>query len=589
MPEHYGGYRLCLGDSDRDSIWGAEHRELSAAYVRQLQDDLVALGFRLAEDQSITPKRPATECDPRGVFGNYTAFAVREFQFYAKAPFATKKTGVGPLDFDVVPKTDAERLADDVPISGIVTPETADLLDLWQTNGWYCPLLVHGFQKPLRGDALPDAIAAAVLAPDGFNAWTRWDGLASVSAKRPLRYYAFDHSGLFRVPGESGAPQLDDLPIVTRAGNLIPVGAFSGGFVRTKDADLYHDRTLLPSYRMTPLTLTGHPFPAASAAIQSTWDVVDAVAALEAMRRFDVANAYDGAVISVGAFHWTVTAPKSVPTMAELPAFFSFCLRTGSSPEVERAWKETFGRYGLAVPAWRFEDPDGEDRIFPSAALRTYAAHLRLTGPVKKVASTAELDHPEASHRWSESLAIGGASPVEPFRSWHMFVRFVRWMTETQAIKAGQWDFARMRLRDILNIPIAFRPANHHWPTEVTLGEVFRTERLVGLLLRAHVNLPATLQVFKHKKKEIDIIGDALKAWTYAEKTKAPDSWPNQGDHWGTLFSALAASFKKSRGAFLNQFNLNMTTAMASKSALMQLSATKFFELDDSELPESAW
>jgi hypothetical protein len=66
MAEHYGGFSLRRQDKDESKLWGGDLRSAlpPATHVRELQNDLLTLGFSLIENAD-------------GVFGRTTEWAVR--------------------------------------------------------------------------------------------------------------------------------------------------------------------------------------------------------------------------------------------------------------------------------------------------------------------------------------------------------------------------------------------------------------------------------------------------------------------------------------------------------------------------------
>src|SRR4051794_4619174 len=110
-------YALRLGDDDSIKQWGGSPHpgDPPATYVKDLQDRLRALGFGLLTF------RAGQSGDPDGHFGYWTAFAVREFQIYATAPFAAKDEGHpgGVLAYTAVKKDKTKKQIYAGPISGV--------------------------------------------------------------------------------------------------------------------------------------------------------------------------------------------------------------------------------------------------------------------------------------------------------------------------------------------------------------------------------------------------------------------------------------------------------------------------------------
>lgn len=215
-------YALRLGDDDATNQWGGSPHpgDPPGTFVKDLQDQLRALGFGLLtfrKDQS---------GDPDGHFGYWTAFAVREFQIYAKAPWAAKDEGraEGVLAFVPVKKETKQIYAG--PLSGVVNDKTRMLIDLWIKEHWLCPLVVCGFSERLATtDGRLADLPAATKALRVPNAWTRFDHV-----KGAKYYYAIDYSG--SIPDAKGnSPDLSSgQPLVDGAGALYPAVKNGSGY-----------------------------------------------------------------------------------------------------------------------------------------------------------------------------------------------------------------------------------------------------------------------------------------------------------------------------------------------------------------------
>ena len=82
----------------------------------------------------------------------------------------------------------------------------------------------------------------------------------------------------------------------------------------------------------------------------------------------------------------------------------------------------------------------------------------------------------------------------EWFRQWHWFFRFSMSARTNETLRLRMWDYARLRLRDLLstpwNPPLAMPGAGG---ALATVGDLFTSERAVAFLARWHVNAPPEL------------------------------------------------------------------------------------------------
>lgn len=528
-----GPYLLCLGDDDSTKTWGGKTRaeDPPSDHVGKLQNDLRALGFGLLTF------RQKKSGDPPGKFGYWTAFAVREFQTYALAPWAAvdESQPEGPLAYKIVKKTNegAQKETYQPPalISGVVNAETNRLIALWSKKKWRCPIMICGFSKPPE---IEDGHFADIQASKKLlkveNAWTRFD-----HDKAAKYYYAIDYSG--SIPNANG--DLPDMssgkPFVEgvgRAYSVVNARGYIGG------PSLDRPQLSNPEAAITPERLMGPPGPGWTEPQKSTFRVIKAIANREAAGRFDALNGWDAQVYSCGPYQFALTAssPNGDPQVGEFPAFLAM-LAAGSAPERE-AFNRRFGAYGLGSDkAW--------STLKPNDSLRTYASSLSFIGPMKS--SAGKEQDPSA---WTDSAAANNGFPnpkaaavaaKESVRNWHMAYRLLLSARREPAIRTAYWAYCRRRLQNILSTPWGAMDDYPKWSDKpTTIGSVFRSEAAVAMLLRVHVKFPNSLARKQDNEVTVrDVLRDAIENFEYTDKSKHPDDWTLPGNSEDRLIWAL--------------------------------------------------
>ena len=114
VPEvYYGGFELKKDDKDADKKWGGKvNADTTGAFVKDLQDDLVNLGF-LDKDK------------PRGFYGPLTESATKQFQETAQK--GKRKQGDKEIETKEVFKG---------KVSGVCDQDTAKEIAKWKKEGW---------------------------------------------------------------------------------------------------------------------------------------------------------------------------------------------------------------------------------------------------------------------------------------------------------------------------------------------------------------------------------------------------------------------------------------------------------------------
>lgn len=293
-------------------------------YVRELQEDLLTLGFSIVGE-------------PSGNFDLKTAWAVRELQIYSKLSqvaqvipamqeqLVLSSTGAPILldnqelhyggSADLV--TQAGQAASTIPdspltsyyvsslesvqngllysgrISGVVNSETRGVIEFWLEHSYRCPVVIEAWRM--------QAGVRSILMSS--NIW-RHDSMPSTAP----RIFAFDFTGYY---SEDSQYQV--------IGDYQTYMTWSG------------PRSIPPAHTMrigelTSDRLVGSELENLNNSQLSTFKVIRAISEVECMGHFDSITAYDNAFISAGPCHWTLGIANSQGSVAdgELGAFLSY-------------------------------------------------------------------------------------------------------------------------------------------------------------------------------------------------------------------------------------------------------------------------
>lgn len=423
-------------------------------WVARLQAELFRLKFGLNPSWGT-----AGHENTKQEFDDTTAWAVREFQMAAKLPNAEHATTGAE-----VPLAGDADYHDGEPVSGVVNALTRKALIAWAEQNLSCPVQV----AILNSSGQPQ--------PDRDNLWR--DNELSVQ----VRVHARDRSRHYSpVDGTPTTPR--DLTAFQ------PVGAFlqylgNFGPATNENQAWKNDDDLsevLPE-RFFVLPGDGEPdTQARRARLLSTFRVIRAVADAECRGFFEGGNGYDDQVISFGLCHWTIppgVKPRNPLGRGELPAFLAY-LRHRDPVGFERG----FGRFGLGTHhPWSSVagSADGRDLHVPDVRLFT----------------TAPTEHGEDGTGVVPPI---GLAKRRNLRYWHWYYRFVMAGRTIDGYHRAMWDMARMRLRDLLSVEWPAHTGGDPFPfvgatapgRRATLGETFRSERTVAMLLRWHTKRPA--------------------------------------------------------------------------------------------------
>jgi hypothetical protein len=442
--------------------------------VQTLQRDLRELGFWIVG--------PAD-----GIFGRNTFWAVREFQAYARMDHVAHETGLGdPVYADRLTAVATGEHRYRGPISGVANAATCSALEHWLDSRWRCPVVVEAWKT--RG-AQRDRLSRE-------NIWLH-DEVRDPS----LRMFVRDRSGYFLPVNGNGT---DDRIIV---GDYSRYLSWSG----PRSTPPRHS---WPEAEITPERFIGHPFDQLSPAQVSTFKAVRAVSEVECIGHFDSVNAYDNAFVSVGPCHWTLGIASNGGNVSEgeLAAFLAY-LGHADRPAFDKLL--TF--FGVRVDG-EWTDAKGlpSGAPFYDRTQRKYTGWLAMQ---RDDGGYARLPEREGEGDY--------------FKTWHWFYRFVMAGRTVAGYQRGMWDMARIRLRDLADLP---------WgegrPAADTLGSIFTSEKAMAMILRWHVRYPchiasrsgaaprlrAVLAAAENQRPELD--------WT-----APPAAWT--GAHEAALLAAL--------------------------------------------------
>ena len=437
--------------------------------VPLLRTHLVTLGFPLAK---------ASSASGDDEFDDLLEEAVREFQCTAKLAKVAKEaaTPAEPLRYlerlttvDVA-ETDRFPIAtNDKPeslASGDVTPQTRKIIKSWWDNQLRNPLVIAGWNvpaaaKPKKGKgkkAKPPSPAptAKVCAFDL--------SLPSRKQDKSLEIYLHDFSGIYfpTVDPRTADRQFYIGTYMAYAPHHKKITIDWGGPSGMSRSNLSKGGHV----SVSPDTLTGGPIVDPNSATASTYRVIAAIARVESFGTFDIVNGYDAAVLSAGLFHYTIIAGREFNR-----ASIGIGELTGSLSRFEALEKSEFARlfgtFGLrAEREWK---TDGKDLFVRGT--KTW------NGFPARESSTS-----------LRGAVLKTRNAVEVLRTWQWVARFAMASRASGPFRQLNWHFGRMRLKQLMETPIGGT-----FPKQWTIGSVFSCEQTIAKILRAHVNLPATV------------------------------------------------------------------------------------------------
>ena len=335
------------------------------------------------------------------------------------------------------------------------------MIAAWRESSLRCPVVIEF--RPPKSDS--PALDPTLVHPE--NVW-RADQIKAASVATG-RFYARDLSGS-RVLGDESKKR-------KRALDSIVLGHWSNVFAPNGPAAIPPSE-VWGEYEVTP-DVVAAAFDAMTPAQRSTFRAVRPTAEVECFGYFDVFNAVDTAFFSMGLCHWTIGLSGTRGTTdAELPPYFAYLKGLGSGPELG-AYNAAFGNYGCGVTKEWPKGTTGPSAPAWEPKQRKYTAWVTFESE-----SGTPVEAPRA-----------GNDSAEWFRQWHWCYRFVMAARTLPVFRQRMWDYARIRLRDLLQTPWQPELAvqDHAGTRPATIGDLFTCERSVAMLLRWHVNHPSQL------------------------------------------------------------------------------------------------
>jgi hypothetical protein len=338
------------------------------------------------------------------------------------------------------------------PVSGVVNAATRSALVYWLDNRLRCPVVISAYTVDAAGTR------TGVFAGHE-NVWQ----YREVPNAAP-RFFARDFSGYYTLPPGRNP---DDLIVV---GDYTP--ALTGGPRSMPPAHTWAEAEILPEH------LVGAQLAELNAAQRSTFKVVRAVSEVECIGFFDSINAYDTGFVSLGPCHWTLAILfGGVMNEGELGSYLAYLRH--ADPE---AFQAAVGFFGVRIDENWFQGGIDDGSALYVAGQRKYTGWVSLQDETNNFVRRP-LTQDEANY----------------FRSWHWIYRFEMAGRTIEGYRRRMWDMARIRLRDILSArwPTAAHvpdvPADAGGTRRAMVGDVYTSERAMAMLLRWHVNMPATV------------------------------------------------------------------------------------------------
>jgi hypothetical protein len=457
----YGGITLQINPNKSDLIGIPDktYRE----YIKQLQKDLISLGFKF---KSVVD----------GKFDFDTECCVREFQIYAKMPnVAFQRLRPIYLNFyseffGSTPNTNIFQ----GEIDGIVTPKVANLIQFWISNGYKCPVIVQPWEMEDK-----DGVNRLSIHNNQDNIWkfnevtsTNWTNDKEKSF--PIRMFARDYSGYYSVG--------NDYNDIGKRAAIIRKNK-KGVKIKISEGPSSEGRGSA-STEITPEDILDKKLLDLSDSERSTFMVIRAVSNVECEGFLDRINAYDRAFLSFGPYHWIIglSTSSGFEGGGELPAFIAFVKQ--KKPQI---YERAFGFFGLKI---NFDWSDVKNNFYNSGSKNYSNGRFAI---IRK------------NKIYSMENGSRGVEMGNYFRSWHWLYRFIMATRMFQPFRKCIWDFARLRIRDISSIEIkGFGFTNDKGiEKNPTISEIFTSEKAFAMILRIHVFLPAqviNLSSVKSKK-----------------------------------------------------------------------------------------
>jgi hypothetical protein len=452
LPDHHPGHPNVETLPTR-AFWQRNRAQMIGADAENATVDAIVGADTFPQDMkaSLTEFGFGNLGPANNIFNERAHWAVREFQIYSKYRTVATEPNGSSGEYANRLQAQANPLPYTGPINGFLNVATRERMDIWgrPANRLRCPVVVTA----RTGEPQYQAVQ-----PGSENIWV----YNELSSEVP-RIFVRDVSGYYDLPAL-------DARDVTVGGNRfivlatyqppVPSENWPGGPNMLPQHSW--STMALNSLRLTGVNETTLFGAGGNPAMLSTYMTILHTIQRETHGRFDIANAYDSATLSMPLFHYTFRS-------GELGALFAY-----------------------------FEDRAAGDFVSAIAffGLKPASAWANVTRFQGKRTS------------WLQNIqAAGDTYRIIPkdadqtyFKSWHWFYRAVMANRIFDTFKTNGYDYARWRLSDMRECRIENRPSGNGATQPVgtnsavpTLGQVFTSERSLAMLLRWHVNRPSDI------------------------------------------------------------------------------------------------
>lgn len=373
---------------------------------------------------------------PQESLAERQAMLVREFQIGARCKFGAQVDAEGgQIAANSLQQVELSKLGLNTTLPdgfphGVADEATITAIDAWREARLRCPII---FQARMPE---PNQPPWNNVVQQGFQ-------FHDELQKTKPRVFACDFTGRY--------PMVDGKATPVVVGSAVARAISHKTTARGSVASSSH--TLNADFK--PDTLLGKAWGTLNPAEKSTFRLLAALCSVEAGGVFDGINAWDTSVLSAGPYHYTAF-PAGDLGASELGAFIAyFAFR---SPSV---YARLINNYGIgATEAWRKSMFDKDDRVY-RARLGFVDQSGHLVAPI-------------------------GREQCNWLRTWPAFYR-LQWALRTSSeLQTAFWPFARQRIHDLLATEWGATTP----PYAKTIGDVFKSERSIALLLRWHVFKP---------------------------------------------------------------------------------------------------
>jgi hypothetical protein len=271
--------------------------------------------------------------------------------------------------------------------------------------------------------------------------------------------YAIDYSGYYTIPEQYRGQ-------VSYGGYTFPRPIVVGTYTNASYTGIYSkppnhtwssaDVEIRPD---TMLGIGGNDGVGLTDSQLSTFKVIRTASHFECYGYFDCLNAYDRVTLSFGPCHWTLQdcdGTDRADNPREMPAFLAYMRHTYPND-----YQTYFGTFGFT--------PQSEWPI-PLNGSGTYCDRLTFETENNNVLLCG--------------FVTDGREENKYLKNWHSFYRFLMATRLSTNLRRAMWDFARFRIRDILNK--CFIINNQR----IRVGDYVRSEKGVAMLLRWHIYTP---------------------------------------------------------------------------------------------------